>query len=170
MATDPAKKNAMRAKYLARRTVIWPKLNPDLLWNRKKRDGYTTIPRTLPIIGRILDELSKNAPIGNTYLELWCRAHDEYVVDLKNPDELAFHSGFTGERAATTWRARMKKLADLGFIDIQPGASSEFGFALIYDPYQVIRAMRTTTPNAISLRSYNALAARCAEIGEIGVL
>ena len=170
MATDAAKKNAMRAKYLARRSQLWPALNPDQLWNRKKREGFTTIPRPLPIITRILDELSKNAPVGNTYLELWCRAHDEYVVDLKSADELAFHSGFTGERATTTWRARMRKLAELGFIDIQPGASSEFGFALIYDPYQVIKAIRAKSPHAISQRSYNALVARCTEIGEIGVL
>lgn len=33
-------------------------------WNRKENDGFTTIPRWLPIINRIMDKLSQGNPLN----------------------------------------------------------------------------------------------------------
>ncbi|MCY0448252.1 hypothetical protein OVV81_26440, partial [Klebsiella pneumoniae] len=40
-------------------------------WHRLENDGYSTVPRYLPLIGVILDGLSKGAPLSSTYLALW---------------------------------------------------------------------------------------------------
>jgi hypothetical protein len=90
---------------------------------RQKHDGFTTLPRTMPIILSIMDDLANGHPVSTTYLELWCRVFDEGFVTLSKPREMAFHAGFTGQRGERTWRARIKILADLGFIDVRPGAS-----------------------------------------------
>ncbi len=98
-------------------------------------------------------------------MELWCRAYDECFVTLNNPQELAFHSGFSGQRAVTTWKQRMRILQELGFIDIKPGPSGEMSYALIFNPYQVIKGMYSTKRPGLTAELYNALAARAISIG-----
>ncbi len=52
------------------RAYHWPDINfKKQLWHRKRNDGFTTIPRTLPLIIGIIDDLSKGTPAGMTYAE-----------------------------------------------------------------------------------------------------
>ena len=55
-------------------------------WNRKENDGFTTIPRWLPIINRIMDKLSQGKPISSTYLSLWFRVMMKvlFILKMKN--------------------------------------------------------------------------------------
>lgn len=152
-------------KQLALRQTVWPDIDDKQLWLRTERDGFTTIPRTMPIIMAIMDGLSKGKPVGSTYLELWCRAYDECFVTLNNPQELAFHSGFSGQRAVTTWRERMRILQELGFIDVQPGPSGEMSYALVLNPYHVIKGLHEKKTPGLTADLYNALAARAISIG-----
>jgi hypothetical protein len=152
-------------KQLALRQILWPDIADKQLWLRTERDGFTTIPRTIPIIIAIMDGLSKGKPVGSTYLELWCRAYDECFVTLSNPQELAFHSGFSGQRAVTTWRERIRILQELGFIDVQPGPSGEMSYALLLNPYHVIKDLREKKTPGLTAERYNALAARAITIG-----
>ncbi|MXE70797.1 hypothetical protein FQ026_23100, partial [Escherichia coli] len=72
------------------------------IWNRKEHDGFTTIPRTLNYINRIIDHLAgTGSPVSQTYLSLWCRVFDEGFVEIRDKDALAFESGFSGQRAVT---------------------------------------------------------------------
>ena len=91
------------------------------VWSRKESHGFTTLPRAMPLVMQIADGLSKGKPVSTTYLELWCRAHDEYLVNLRNAEEIAYHSGFSGQRALSTWRERLRILRDLGFIETREG-------------------------------------------------
>ena len=152
-------------KQLALRQMVWPDIDEKQLWLRTERDGFTTIPRTMPIIMTIMDGLSKGKPVGATYLELWCRAYDECFVTLNSPQELAFHSGFSGQRAITTWRERMRILQELGFIDMKPGPSGEMSYALVLNPYHVIRELYEKKTPGITADLYNAMAARAISIG-----
>jgi hypothetical protein len=122
----PRKKIAQRQLEL--RARLWPGLNESFIWQRKKHDGFTTTPRTMPLMISIMDDLSEGQPVSSTYLELWCRAFDECFVTLSKPREMAFHAGFTGHRGERTWRSRMKILADLGFIDIREGPSGPLSY------------------------------------------
>jgi hypothetical protein len=158
-------KQKIREKQLKLRKTLWPELDEERLWNRKKRDGFTTIPRTMPIILKIMDSLSKGKPVSSTYLEIWCRAYDECFVTLNKHQELAFHAGFMGQRALQTWKDRVQILSELGFIDIQEGPSGKMSYALIFNPYEVIKKHHQDKHLGIPEDMYIALAARAIEIG-----
>jgi len=119
----------------------------------------------MPLFLDLMDGMSKGKPVGMTYLELWCRAHDECLVILNKKEELAFHSGFRGERALSTWKARVKTLAELGFVDVAPGPSGDLSYALIVNPYLVVKAHYIAKHPAVTQDAYNALNQRATEIG-----
>jgi hypothetical protein len=152
-------------RQLELRSHLWPTLKDDDLWRRKVSKGWITIPRTMPLILAVMDGLSKHRPVSSTYLDLWCRAFDECFVTLNKPREMAFYAGFTGQRAEQTWIGRMRILAELGFIDIQPGPSGPVSYAVILNPYRVIRRHREKKTPGLSIEAYNALVTRVAEIG-----
>ncbi|WP_200894083.1 hypothetical protein [Xanthomonas sp. MUS 060] len=104
------------------------------LWNRKENDGYSTIPRTLPIAMQAIDALSKGNPGGHTLFCLWARAPDHPFIVIDSPTTYAAEAGFTGERASDTWRRRMKQLRELGFIRSKKGTSGDFHYVLLLNP------------------------------------
>jgi hypothetical protein len=152
------------ANQLKLRATIWPSLDATSLWNRKVKNGFTTIPRTLPLICSIMDGMSKGKPVSSTYFELWGRAHDESFVVLNKKEEQAFHAGFRGERAVTVWKERMRALAKLGFIDIQAGPSGDLSYALIHNPYTVIKKHFAGGGSGITKEAYKALVQRATEL------
>ena len=154
----------IQKKKQALRKQLWGDVDPDTIWNRKLNDGYTTIPRTMPIVFQIMDDLSeKSKPISSTYFSLWCRVFDESLIEIKSPDEMAFESGYSGQRAVTTWKARMKILANLGFIDTKEGASGQYNYVLLLNPYMVIK--KYYEKKKVQEGKYNALYARAQEVG-----
>lgn len=114
----------------------------------------------------IMDDLAKGQPVSSTYLELWCRTFDENFVILSKPRELAFHSGFDGQRAERTWRGRLNILAALHFIGLKEGPSGPASYALIYNPYKVIQYHYEQKNPGVRADKYHALMERALEIGE----
>jgi hypothetical protein len=152
-------------KQLKLREQLWPGLDKARLWIRTQNDGFTTIPRTMPLLLHIMDALSKGKPVSPTYLELWCRAYDDCFVTITKDHELAFHSGFTGQRALPTWRSRMQILASLEFIDIKPGPSGPISYCLLWNPYHIIKKHYDAKHPGIGMGTFNALFQRAVEIG-----
>src|SRR5690606_37948711 len=111
-------------------------------WHRKRCHGFITIPRTLPLIMNIIDTLSKARPAGPTYFGLWSRTYDESLVILENPMLAAFEAGFSGERAVTTWKQRMRTLVELGFIRTKPGSAGDFHYVLLLNPHRVVWSLK----------------------------
>ncbi|MES9853628.1 MAG: hypothetical protein ABW170_17565 [Candidatus Thiodiazotropha sp. L084R] len=154
----------IQKKKQALRKQLWGDIAPETIWNRKLNDGYTTIPRTMPIVFQIMDDLSeKSKPISSTYFSLWCRVFDESFIEIKSPDEMAFESGYSGQRAVSTWKARMKILSNLGFIDAKEGASGQYNYVLLKNPYMVIKEHYKN--KKIQEGKFNALFARAQEVG-----
>lgn len=154
-----------KGKRLALRETFWPDVPEGRLWIRTKRAGFTTIPRTMNLIGRIMDQLSgKGFPLFSTYFTLWCRVYDEALVEIRNDREMAFESGFSGSRGEVTWRTRMRKLQDLGFIDVRPGLASELQYVLIMNPIHVIVACYEVQELPQDL-AYTSLMTRLIEVG-----
>jgi hypothetical protein len=157
----PRKTTSERRKQL--RDQLWPDVHESSLWLRKQRQGFTTIPRSMNLIGRIMDHHSgKGYPLEQTYLTLWCWVFDEGLVEIKNPREFAFESGFGGPRGEATWRARMRRLQELGFIKSKPGLTGEFQFVLIMNPFLAIEDLYKAGPKDMA---YNALLSRMAHVG-----
>ncbi len=129
-------------KAQAMRDACWPDLDEAKLWNRKKVSGFTTIPRTMPVIMNIIDTLTKNKPAGSTYFVLWCRTFDQAFLVIDNPLTLASEAGFTGERALSTWKDRMRSLVELGFIDAKEGPAGTFHYVLLFNPHKVVWTLK----------------------------
>ena len=133
------------------------------LWHRRMHDGFSTVPRTMPHIARIIDGLSDaGSPLSQTYLALWCRVFDESFIEIKDKDLVAYESGFGGQRAVTTWSSRMRRLRELGFISTKAGASGEFQYVILINPYHAIRELYA---ERVKDERYNALVGRMAEVG-----
>lgn len=147
------------------RDRLWPEVTEDDLWFRQKSKGFATLPRTMPLMLAIMDDMAKTTPVSSTYLELFCRGFDDCMIILSKPREMAFHAGFTGQRAERTWKDRLKILSDLGFIKLKEGPSGPMSYALILNPYRVIKMHYGNSHPGVTMDKYNALMARAIEIG-----
>lgn len=166
MATRIRKKvRSADKKRLALRAQLWPDATDNDLWLRKDRVGFTTIPRTMSLLARIMDQLAgKGFPVFSTYFSLWCRVFDEGIVEIRSDRELAFESGFSGPRGEVTWRSRMRILQSLGLISIKPGLASEMQYVLILNPILVIVDIYENRKLKEDI-AYSALMARMIDIG-----
>lgn len=157
-------KNAAKKRKEELREKFWPGVTEQHLWDRHNRDGFGTIPRAMPLMLSIMNDLAeKGQPVGPTYLELWCRLNDEGYLNLNRPHEMAFAAGFAGQRALYTWRDRLAKLRDLGFISFKEGPTGEFSYALFWNPYHIIR--RHHEKGQVTDAKWQALVFRAHEIG-----
>ena len=160
-----------RDKRLLMRASIFPDLDQSRVWNIKdtqKTKGYSSIPRTMPLIGAIADLLAgKGKPVASTYLELWCRSDEQCFVIANKHSEIAFASGFSGERGVSTWKQRIRKLEALGFISIKPGAAGNIHYVQIWNPYLVIRDHAAAKTDGFSEKHYHALLERYHDIGAL---
>lgn len=114
--------------------IQFPDYPNELLWQRKVNDGYSTIPRTLPLAMQSIDAQSKGQPAGHALLCLWIRAPDYPFLTIDAPAIFAAETGFVGERAVDTWRRRMRSLRDLGFIEAKKGPTGDFHYVLLLNP------------------------------------
>jgi hypothetical protein len=133
------------------------------LWDRRVDNGFSTVPRTLPYICRVLDRYAeKGKPLSQTYIALWCRMSDEGLIEIREKEALAYESGFSGPRALTTWASRMRVLFQLGFIDCRSGTSGEFHYTLMLHPLKVIK--NKYDGNVLD-DDYRRLVARMSDVG-----
>lgn len=145
------------------RAKLWPEVSEDMLWSMDS-DGWAPLPRLMPLMMSIMDDLSgKGFPVGRTYLEMWARLREEQFLTLNRPEEMAFHAGFEGQRALRTWKDRVQRLADLGFIGLKSGPLGDLSYAVFYNPYHVIK--RAFLAKGVQERKWQALMVRANEVG-----
>lgn len=156
--------SAITKKQLAMRELHWPN-KESWLWNRKLNKGFATIPKTMPLILKIMDEMTKGAPVSSTYLTLWCHTWDNSFVILNKHGDMANASGFGGQRGEHTWATRMKKLQELKFIDIKPGKSGPMGNAIIWNPHFILRWHHSIKTPGLTEASYAALLETALDVG-----
>lgn len=163
----PTLKSTSKGRQFARkrervRNAIWA--NCELaVWSRLHNDGFTTIPRIIPLIGVLLRTLAKKGNPYLAYLDLWARVYDEGFVEIRDEEDCAFSSGYTGERAIRTWRERISNLEKLGFVQTQPKGNRPFGYVLIINPLLVAAKLRYE--GSITDEWWNSFVARVEEIG-----
>ncbi len=139
-----AKRMKMDERAQKQMDIHFPNMPDAFVWRRRRNDGYTTVPRTLPIAMQAIDAQSKGQPAGHVLFCLWARTPDHPLVTIENPATFASEAGFVGERAVDTWRRRMKKLRELWFITTRPGPSGEFHYVLLLNPNAAMEWMRST--------------------------
>jgi len=149
------------------RSKLWPDLEAQMLWSMDN-DGWVAVPRLMPLMMSIMDDLSgKGYPVGQTYLEMWCRLREEQFLTLNRPEEMAFHSGFEGQRALRTWKDRVQRLANLGFIGLKSGPLGDLSYAVFYNPYHIIK--RAFLDGKVQERKWQALIVRANEISAFDI-
>lgn len=156
--------SAIAQKQLTLRNQLWPG-GGSRLWDRSAHKGFTTIPKTMPLIMKIMDEITKGTPVSSTYLTLWCSTWDNSYVALGKSEEMAHSSGFGGQRGVQTWMARVKKLQELNFIDLMAGKSGPMSHAIIWNPHLIIRQHYEQKTPGLLESSYTALLERALEVG-----
>jgi hypothetical protein len=156
--------SAIAKKQLAQRELLWHGAEP-WLWHRKANKGFATIPKTMPIILQIMDDLSNGRPVSSTYLGLWCDTWDNSMVNISKQNEMAHAAGFTGQRAGYTWAGRVKILQDLRFIDVKAGKSGPISHVLLWNPHRVIRWHHAEKTPGLVEANFNALLERALDIG-----
>lgn len=139
---NTAKRKGMAERAADQLKAYFPDVPAERLWLRQKNKGFTTLPRTMPIVMEIIDSLSKGQPAGHTLFSLWCRAPDNPLVVIQNPIIFASEAGFTGERAVDTWRRRMKSLQKHGFIQTKSGITGDFHYVLLMNPHIIIEQLK----------------------------
>lgn len=164
----------MNEKKAQLRASLFPDLDEARVWdvkNRKQTKGFTSMPRTMPLLGAIMDLLAgKGKPVSTTYLELWCRADEKGFLTLSKPAETAFASGYSGERGVTTWKERVRRLEALGFISTKPGPSGDLNYVQIWNPYLVIKDHVEEQTEGLSEKHWHALLERALDIGALDLL
>ena len=162
---SPKSRNILE-RQIALRGKLWPGVHNRQLWYRKERDGFVTMPRLMPLIMNSMDYLSgKGFPVGQVYLDIWCRTFDEGFLQLNRPEEMAFHSGFSGQRAVRTWKDRMKRLAELNFVGLIPGPLGDMSFAILYNPFHVLK--RAQISGILAENYWQSLVVRANEVGAL---
>jgi hypothetical protein len=148
----------------------------DRLWDRNRFHGFATIPKTMPYVCRILDELSKGRPLASTYLALWCATWDDAFIKLGRTPDLAFAAGFSGQRGVRTFQDRVRKLVELGFVEVAPSGAQALGLAYLPNPHiQLMRLYAAkvsptgdphlkTKATGMQAATYNAFIERAQEI------
>ena len=155
---------AIVKKQLAQRELLWPNSSASL-WHRTANKGFATIPKTMPNILLIMDDLSNGKPLSSTYLGLWCETWDNSMVNVSKHQDLAHAAGFSGQRSVYTWTARVKLLQELHFINVKEGRSGAISHILIYNPHWIIRWHAAQKTPGLVEANYNALLERALEVG-----
>lgn len=156
------KQSDILKKQLEIRAKLWPELNPKMLWGMDS-DGWVAVPRLMPLMMSIMDDLSgKGYPVSRTYLEMWARLREEQFLTLNRPEEMAFHAGFEGQRALRTWKDRVQRLANLGFIGLKPGPLGDLSYAVFFNPYHIVKL--AYLDGNVQERKWQALIVRANEV------
>lgn len=122
------------------RDSLWPGADK-IVWSRHTDDGYTTVPRTLPLIMTLINLLEGSVDASRVYAELWSRVYDEGFIEMGDEAEHAYASGYVTPRAARTWGERVQVLADLGFIKVKPKGNWKYGYVLLVHPHDVVETL-----------------------------
>lgn len=162
-----AKRLKMAERARQQKDLHFPQVHADWLWHRTTNDGFTTLPRTLPIVMEIIDALSKGHPAGHVLLTLWCRSPDHALLTIENPAIMASESGFSGLRAVDSWRRRMRVLVDLGFIQAKAGPAGDFHYVLLLNPNWSVE-VRDKMWGDVPKASYAKFLDRIMDIGAFG--
>lgn len=163
-----AKRLKMAERSKQQMDLHFPGFHPSWIWHRKTNDGFTTVPRTMPIIMQAIDVQSKGQPAGHTLFCLWARSPDNPVIVIENPATFAAEAGFMGERAVDTWRKRMRTLRDLWMIQTKPGPTGEFHYVLLLNPNAAMEWMRGQ--KMVQDGIYSRFVDRLMEVGAFGEL
>lgn len=168
MATAPApvKKPAIKRLILrrrAKRDSLWPDA-PGVVFT-PATGGWAQMPRTVPMIASLVDELGGRDKAGRLYITLWAYELGDGFVEVPDPAQLALEAGYVTNRAERTFNERIAILRGLGLLRTARLGLREHGFVLLLDPHLVVAGIRDQNPDSVPERWWTAFVSRCGNIG-----
>lgn len=165
-SNDKPKKPTKSQRRTQKMKERFPDLDVSMLWSRKKHDGFATVPRTMPLVMKIIDAKSeKGHPAGHTLFCLWARALDHPYMEIDKPRILASEAGLTGDRAETSWRKRMATLVNLGFIVAKEGESGPYHYVVLLNPHYIVT--RLNDRQQVQQQTWEFFRDRAEEVGAL---
>jgi hypothetical protein len=141
------------------------------LWSHKPSGGFVTIPKTMPFIVRILDEITKGAPVGTVYSALWSFTwNNDAFVKMGRVRDIVYACGFTGTRGIRTLNDRLIELRRLGMIETAAGTEGDISFIFLPNPHYALLKLWQDKTVKIEEKSFNAFRDRATAIGAKDVL
>lgn len=101
------------------RQELWPDADDEMWHGPRKERGWSAVPRTLSAVLAALDDrrVRRELDLTRVYVDVWTRSFDEGLVEVPDEVEAAFLCGFS-KRRVRSWRERIARLAELGFIRV----------------------------------------------------
>lgn len=134
-----AKQAAQKRETL--REQYWPgSSNRIFPVNSKNAKGYARVPRVVPLVAALVNDLGGKLNAGSLYQVLWAQDWGEGVIEIKSYKRLLYEAGYSGanSRAHRTWQERLKVLTRHGFVETAKDRFDEHGCLLLVDPYLAV--------------------------------
>lgn len=164
MQTNGRKRTKADLRREELRVLKFPDVSTHQLWSNSLK-GWCWVPRTMPLILHAIRSLSKGSSAAETYFALWCNCLSESVVDMNNKANLISSAGYGGATNERTWKERMKKLAELGFIKIASGKHGDISCVLILNPHIVLKQLRAAKTPGFDEKNYQCILENIADYG-----
>jgi hypothetical protein len=122
---------------------LWPNVSATAFWPQATEAGWVLFPRVMPLVLDLLSnkKLSGSMDLSRTYVGLWCNAYDG-IVEIHNEVDFAAVAGLRTARGLRSWRDRVKKLSELGFIVHTTHQVQQIGVVGILRPYDAVAKLR----------------------------
>lgn len=159
-----AKKTKADQRRETQRNELFPHVADYQLW-QSGLYGWCLMPRTMPLILHAIRGLSKGASAAETYLALWSNCMSESLVEMSAKANLIASAGYEGKTKERTWKQRMLKLEELGFIKIASGKHGDISCVLILNPHLVLKRLHEEQNPYLDETIYNAIVEQIAEFG-----
>jgi hypothetical protein len=164
MQMNGRKQNKGDQRRQQHRTNLFGDVPDDQLWSNSLK-GWCWMPRTMPLILLAIRGMSKGSSAADTYLALWCNSFSGSIVEMKDRAGMIAAAGYTGATAERTWKERMLKLAELGFIKIAPGKHGDISCVLILNPHLVLKRHKEKRTPGFDERIFNCILEGTADYG-----
>lgn len=170
MATIPGRSRKGATNDMVFRDTAFPGA-ANRLWEPVPSVGYVMIPKTLPFIVRILDEITKGKPVGRAYSVLWtfCWNNDAFIK-MSRAKDIAYACGYTGPRGVRLLNERLAKLAELGMIETKSGTEGDISFVFLPSPHYSLLKLWVDKKVKIQERSFISFCERATAMGAKDVI
>lgn len=164
VATVGKKRTKADQRREQQRLLLFGEVRKEELWSREY-NGWCWVPRTMPLILHAIRSLSKGASAAETYFALWSNCVSESIVEMTNKHSLIASAGYTGPSSERTWKERMRKLEQLGFIKIASGQHGDISCVLLLNPHKVLKKHKEARTPGFDQTIYNCILEQIANYG-----
>lgn len=164
MPTFQRKRTKADQRREQQRRLLFSDVADSDLWSHTNQ-GWCWMPRTMPHILHAIRALTKGSNAAEAYVALWCHSVSESIVEMRNKASMIAAAGYGGATSERTWKERMRKLEELGFIRIASGIHGDISTVLLLNPHKVLRDHKEKGTPGFDDKIYNCILEGIAEFG-----